>query len=145
VCDYCGCRRFPLLERLGEEHEVLWSLVGDLRRALSSPGDVEPAAGRLISALDDHLVLEDGRLRPVLMTDPLLSTTVPSWDAEHQRIAELCEPAADPHLRTAQLAELCDLLERHLHREEFDLFPAASQLLDEQAARGTTDDDSPGT
>jgi hypothetical protein len=126
VCNYCGCREFPLIGQLTAEHEVIATAAGRLRRAITH-GDGAPAAALddLLALLLPHTTTEEQGLFVELRAEDGLAEAVDKLCAEHDDIhgvlTSVDRTAAD---WPAVLAAL-DRLHRHIDNEEHGLFPAA--------------------
>lgn len=137
MCDYCGCRTQPSIAQLGEEHDRIESVAGHLRAA-HARGDRHGAAtiaSALLALLDPHIAREEGALFPELAVAGA-SHHVRRLEAEHEQLDLALRPIADGVASASEWAALpraIDELRRHIWTEEFDLFPAALQLLDPPA------------
>lgn len=126
MCDYCGCRSFPLIARLTAEHEAIANAAGRLRRAITRP-EADPLADldRLLALLGPHTSDEETGLFEELRAEGSLSEAVAALCAEHDDIhgalGTVDRGAPD---WPAVLAAL-DRLHRHIDNEEHGLFPAA--------------------
>lgn len=133
MCDYCACREHPLFERLGDDHAQLLAWAKRIETAVDA-GDLEKARagmGHLLAVLDPHLELEERSLLPALAADDVFTATVAGIAEDHHR-ARTSRPdvaMADPMWVAATRTFLAEL-RAHIHVEEYDVFPAASQLLD---------------
>ena len=135
MCDYCACRDHPLLERLGDDHTQLLAWGVRIEAALRGGDQAAARAGlqHLLAILDPHLELEELALLPALAGDDVFAATVVTIAADHHR-ARTGRPAqhpadpADPTWAATVRAFVSDL-RAHIHLEEYDVFPAASQLL----------------
>lgn len=133
MCDYCGCRSRPLFARLGVDHEHISGLAGDVRRALGE--DDRPAAAAALSALAEalrpHSELEERKLYPELAAEGISSDHLYT---EHGDVdAAISQALAGSDEAWAAIPPALDKLARHIHTEEYDLFPAAHQLLGDGA------------
>jgi len=126
MCNYCGCRDFPLIARLTEEHEAIAETAGRLRRAVThGQGDPLAALDELLGLLMPHTGTEETGLFVELRAEGSLTEAVDKLCAEHDDI----HGALTTVDRTAPdwpavLAAL-DRLHRHIDNEEHGLFPAA--------------------
>jgi hypothetical protein len=132
MCDYCSCRGHPLIERLGDDHARLLGWAARIETALQADDEMSAGAAmeRLLAVLDPHLELEDRTLVPALCSDDAFTATVTVIGTDHQR-ARVGRPVtgpADPGWPTEVRAFVADL-RAHIHLEEYDVFPAAAQLL----------------
>ena len=133
MCDYCDCRTRPLLAHLGADHERILTVVHGLRAA-SEPGDTGrrmALAAELVAVLEEHGRLEEAALYPELA---LAGVQTEAMEAEHGEVHAVLRTAAQaPDVDPAALETALRRLEGHIHREEYDLFPAAHQVLDDAA------------
>lgn len=131
MCNYCGCREFPTIAALTEEHSGIEETAGALRRAIRA-GDHEPAR-RLLAILNDqllpHVEREERGLFAELSSEATLRGTIDELCAEHVDLhAALRPPAGDDPDWGPVLAAL-DRLHEHIDKEEHGIFPAAVVLL----------------
>lgn len=130
MCNYCGCRAFPLIGQLTEEHETIANTAGRLRRAIVD-GDAHPTAAldELLALLVPHTTTEESGLFAELRAEGSLAEAVEKLCAEHDDIhgvlATVDRTAPD---WPAVLAAL-DRLHRHIDNEEHGLFPASVVAL----------------
>ncbi|MET7396262.1 hemerythrin domain-containing protein [Dactylosporangium sp. NPDC005572] len=126
MCNYCGCRDFPLIARLTDEHEAIADAAGRLRRAVSH-GTADPATALddLLALLGPHTATEETGLFAELRTEGSLTKAVDKLCAEHHDIHGVLGTVdrAAPDWPTV-LAAL-DRLHRHIDNEEHGLFPAS--------------------
>lgn len=126
MCNYCGCRSFPLIAQLTEEHERITNAAGRLRRAVTQPGaDPGAALDELLALLKPHTSTEETGLFAELRAEGSLAGAVAKLCAEHEDIHGVLGAVdrAAPDW-SAVLAAL-DRLHRHIDNEEHGLFPAA--------------------
>ena len=126
MCNYCGCREFPLIGRLSAEHEAIANAAGRLRTAASGGGDDPVAAlDALVALLMPHTATEEDGLFEELRAEGSLAEAVAKLCAEHADIHGVLGAVhrAAPDW-PAVLAAL-DRLHRHIDNEEHGLFPAA--------------------
>jgi len=130
MCNYCGCRDFPLIAQLTAEHEAIANAAGHLRRAITTgEGDPMAALDDLLALLMPHTGTEESGLFVELRTEGSLADAVAKLCAEHDDIHGVLgsvDPAAPDW--TAVLAGL-ERLHRHIDNEEHGLFPAAVVAL----------------
>lgn len=127
MCDYCGCRDFPLIAQLTDEHVAIAEAAGRLRRAVT--GGRESAApallDELLALLLPHTGTEESGLFAELREEGSLTDAVDKLCAEHEDIhgvlGAIDRAAPD---WPAVLAAL-ERLHRHIDNEEHGLFPAA--------------------
>ncbi|WP_433351083.1 hemerythrin domain-containing protein [Micromonospora sp. CA-111912] len=126
MCNYCGCREFPLVGRLSAEHEAIANAAGRLRVAVLAGGDdALPALDALVALLLPHTATEEDGLFAELRAEGSLAEAVAKLCAEHDDIHGVLGNVdrATPDW-PAVLAAL-DRLHRHIDNEEHGLFPAA--------------------
>ncbi|WP_406045631.1 hemerythrin domain-containing protein [Micromonospora sp. NBC_00898] len=126
MCNYCGCREFPLVGRLTAEHEAIANAAGRLRTAVRAGGaDALPALDTLVALLIPHTTVEEQGLFAELRAEGSLAEAVEQLCAEHDDIHGVLGGVdrAAPDW-PAVLAAL-DRLHRHIDNEEHGLFPAA--------------------
>ena len=126
VCNYCGCREFPLLGRLSAEHEEIANAAGRLRTAITQgQGDLLTLLDDLVDLLLPHTSTEETGLVTALRDEGSLAEAVEKLCAEHDDIhGVLGAIDRDAPDWPAVLAAL-DRLHRHIDNEEHGLFPAA--------------------
>ena len=126
MCNYCGCREFPLIGRLSAEHEQIANAGGRLRSAITKHDD-DPlsALDALLALLQPHTVTEETGLFVELRAEGSLADAVDKLCAEHDDIhgVLVAVDRAAPDWQPV-LAAL-DRLHRHMDNEEHGLFPAA--------------------
>ena len=127
MCNYCGCRDFPLIALLSEQHIAIEEHAGELRRAIIEHREAD--ASRLLEALvglvTPHTTTEERGLFAELRAEGSLAEAVERLCAEHNDIHGVLgtiDPAAPDW--PAVLAAL-QRLHRHIDNEEHGLFPAA--------------------
>lgn len=128
MCDYCDCRRIPEIAALGEEHERIEDLA-DLVMTATKNGDPDVKAhfARLVRLLTTHVAREESGLFIEARTAGLGAEYVEDLEDDHRRFEALMK---DPStLDAAAVEALFDELHRHIAIEEYDLFPAAAQML----------------
>lgn len=126
MCNYCGCRDFPLIGRFSAEHEVIANTAGRLRRAIThAEADPLAALDELLARLTPHTGAEERGLFAELRAEGSLADAVDKLCAEHDDIHGVLGAVdrAAPDW-PAVLAAL-DRLHRHIDNEEHGLFPAA--------------------
>lgn len=130
MCDYCDCRTRPLLAQLGGDHERIMAVAGRVRTAADAEDRMHTARG-LRTMLDAHSRREEAALYPELA---LAGVPTDALEAEHAEVdATLRSAAAGVAIEWTQVTEALERLDSHIHREEYDLFPAAHQVLDDAA------------
>jgi hypothetical protein len=125
MCNYCGCRDFPLIARLTAEHETIADAAGRLRDAISDGGDAPARLDDLLALLLPHTSTEETGLFTELRVEGSLTEAVDKLCAEHDDIHGVLGAVdrANPDW-PAVLAAL-ERLWRHIDNEEHGLFPAA--------------------
>ena len=133
MCEYCGCQALAPISELTREHDVVLSLVREVRVARDK-GDgprMAELASRIAAVLGPHTEVEERGLFPALAAD--FPDQIAILEAEHQQIAAvlgeaspgLPEDPAWPDRLTAALA----ILRAHIHKEQDGVFPAALASL----------------
>lgn len=133
MCDYCDCRTRPLLAQLGRDHERILDAAHRLRDAVAD-GDA-PGRRRLARELHDVLEVHGGAEEAALYPElALAGVPTAAMEAEHAEVHEvLASASAGDDVDVVRVTTALTALEGHIHREEYDLFPAAHQLLDAAA------------
>ena len=128
MCDYCDCRRIPEIAALGEEHEAIEDLADLVMKAVKDRvASTETLFEGLIGLLTTHVAREESGLFIEARAAGLGSEYVEDLEDDHRHFeALLQDPSA---LDAAAVEALFDELHRHIAVEEYDLFPAAAQLL----------------
>ncbi|MFI7282431.1 hemerythrin domain-containing protein [Micromonospora chersina] len=126
MCNYCGCREFPLIGRLSAEHEEIANAAGRLRAAIvQDRADLLTLLDDLVGLLLPHTGTEETGLFAELREEGSLGEAVERLCAEHDDIhGVLGAIDRDAPDWPAVLAAL-DRLHRHIDNEEHGLFPAA--------------------
>lgn len=133
MCSYCGCESEAVIAELMAEHETVGLLA---RRATSALAGGEQATAvdtcaEIAALFDAHGSKEEAGLFAELRAEGLATEVVRGLEADHRRIevglAVLA--AGDTSHLGGVLADLLD----HAEREDSDLFPAALQLLPDDA------------
>ncbi|MEQ4305277.1 hemerythrin domain-containing protein [Plantactinospora sp. B6F1] len=130
MCNYCGCREFPVIGRLTAEHEAIANAAGSLRTAITSGTD-DPLVrlDALLALLTPHTDTEEAGLFVELRAEGSLTEAVDKLCDEHDDIHGVLGAVdrAAPDW-PAVLAALTRL-HRHIDNEEHGLFPAAAIAL----------------
>jgi Hemerythrin HHE cation binding domain len=129
MCEYCGCQALVPIDELTREHDLVLSLISEVRPARAS-GDLPRMADlaqRIAAVLGPHTQVEEqGLFAPLASEFP---EQIALLEAEHRRIdAVLAEAAAGPPEDPAwpgRLAETLAELRGHIFREQDGVFPAA--------------------
>ncbi|MFD2768002.1 hemerythrin domain-containing protein [Micromonospora eburnea] len=126
MCNYCGCRDFPLIGRLSAEHEAIANAAGRLRAAI---GTGAPAAltalDELLALLMPHTTTEEDGLFAELRAEGSLAEAVTRLCAEHQDIHGVLGGVDRLAPDWPAVLAALDRLHRHIDNEEHGLFPAA--------------------
>jgi len=133
MCEYCGCQALVPIDELTREHDLVLSLISQVRPARAG-GDLPRMAGlaqRIAAVLGPHTQVEEQGLFPALADE--FPDQIAALEAEHRRIeAVLAEAAAGPPEDPAwpgRLAETLAELRGHIFREQDGVFPAALASL----------------
>ena len=133
MCSYCGCESEAVVAELMAEHETVGLLARRATTALAA-GDRSTAVGtcgEIAALFDAHGSKEEAGLFAELVAEGLATDVVRGLEADHRRIEiglALLAAGDTSHLGHV-LADLVD----HAEREDSDLFPAALQLLPNDA------------
>lgn len=130
MCDYCDCRRIPEIADLGAEHDRIEDLADEVLQSLKNGSSAaSELLGRLIDELSAHVAREERGLFVEARGAGLAPEYVDDLEDDHRRFASVL---SDPGALDAEGAEkLFDEIHRHIAVEEYDLFPAAAQVLTE--------------
>ncbi|MFE3320317.1 hemerythrin domain-containing protein [Nocardia sp. NPDC059195] len=114
------------------EHEAVYNLSGDIRRALER-GELTDAKRDLVQLqhqLVDHWAGEEQGFFAVMRDDPECVTYIEALEAEHREMTVVLATAdlADPEGREQVLASLATLWP-HIEKEEDGLFPMSLTTL----------------
>lgn len=134
MCEYCGCQALPAIDELTREHDLVVSLISDVRAARTRDDVAEIArlAREIAAILDPHTQVEEQGLFPPLADD--FPDHVAALRSEHRRVeAVLAEAAtgtpADPSW-PQRLTDTLYMLREHILKEQNGVFPAALANLD---------------
>lgn len=129
MCDYCGCRSEPEIAALSADHERMLTLTSGLRRAHAAGIPAPQLYAELTAMLGPHARREERGLYAALAAEVVDPEYVAMFEHDHDELDRLVTRAdADQHI-----LQITVLLERHILREESDLFPAAYQMVGSQA------------
>jgi mannose-6-phosphate isomerase-like protein (cupin superfamily) len=125
-------RRHPALVPLSHDHHHALVRARRLRRAAAGEGDLPAAVAAFVRGFARESVLhfreEEEELFPlVLRHAPAASGLLQELVGEHLRLHALAGRLAEGELDAA--AEAGELLERHVRREERELFPLAEERV----------------
>ncbi|MFF5208897.1 hemerythrin domain-containing protein [Streptosporangium sp. NPDC000396] len=131
MCNYCGCREFPLIGRLTEEHGAIEETAGALRRAINEGryGDAVLLLDELVAQLVPHTVTEENGLFAELRAEGSLAEAVDLLCAEHDDIHGVLSGIDRAGPDWTAVLEALHKLRRHIDSEEHGLFPAAVIML----------------
>ena len=83
----------------------------------------------LLRLLETHDRIEESGLYPEL---DRAGVPTAHMQAEHHAVDAVLHAAAEPEpIEPGEVMRALDVLEEHIHREEYDLFPAAHQMIDD--------------
>ncbi|MEH0970773.1 hemerythrin domain-containing protein [Micromonospora sp. CPCC 205546] len=126
MCNYCGCREFPLIGRLSAEHEAIANAAGRLRDAVRAGGADAPAAlDALLALLGPHTATEEEGLFVELREEGSLADAVEKLCAEHEDIHGVLGAVDRTTPDWPAVLAALERLHRHIDNEEHGLFPAA--------------------
>lgn len=130
MCNYCGCRDFPLVAQLTAEHEAIANTSGRLRRAITH-GEGDPIAGLddLLALLLPHTSTEETGLFAELRAEGSLTEAVDQLCAEHTDIHGALSAIDRSAPDWQAVLPVLTRLHRHIDNEEHGLFPAAVVAL----------------
>ena len=133
MCEYCGCQALAPIAELTGEHDLVLSLVCEVRvaREEGNVSRMAELASQIAAVLGPHTQVEEGGLFPALAAD--FPDQMAILEAEHQQIAAVLgeassgppEDPAWPDRLTVALA----LLRAHIHKEQDGVFPATLATL----------------
>lgn len=94
MCEYCGCQALAPIGELTREHDLVLSLVRDIRIAREKGDGPRTAelARRIAAVLGPHNQVEEGGLFPAFAADFPDQITI--LEAEHQQIAAVLGEAS---------------------------------------------------
>ena len=126
-------KRDPSLIPLSHDHHHGLLRVFEIRQALRDGGDAPLARQRAITRafytddLRPHFRAEEEVLVPVLREHAAVTEAeIERLLDDHRRLGELLD---DLDSGAAALSDLADLLERHIRREEREIFPAYQERV----------------
>ncbi|MBG0813602.1 hemerythrin domain-containing protein [Planomonospora sp. ID82291] len=131
MCNYCGCRDFPLIGRLSQEHWEIEETAGALRRAINESryGDAGTLLDELLAQLLPHTATEESGLFAELREEGSLAEEVDRLCAEHDDIHGVFGGIDRQDPDWAVVLEAIGKLHHHIDREEHGLFPASIIML----------------
>ncbi|MGC5053954.1 hemerythrin domain-containing protein [Micromonospora sp. DT48] len=126
MCDYCGCREFPLIGRLTTEHEAIANAAERLRTAITSGADdAVTRLDDLLALLTPHTDTEERDLFVELRAEGSLTEAVDRLCDEHDDIHGVLGAIDRTSPDWSGVLAALDRLRRHIDNEEHGLFPAA--------------------
>ncbi|HSK23984.1 MAG TPA: hemerythrin domain-containing protein [Egicoccus sp.] len=134
MCEHCSCRRQPSIAQFGADHDRIEVVARRLDQAHAC-GDrvsVRTITAELLALLVPHVTREEQGLFPELAASGGEQHTR-RMEREHDEFDAALVPVAAGVATDAQWEALPAVLEelrQHIWIEEFDVFPAALQLLD---------------
>ncbi|MEO3799794.1 hemerythrin domain-containing protein [Nonomuraea sp. B1E8] len=131
MCNYCGCREFPLIGQLTQEHEELGEGAGALRRMINAGryGEATMLLDTLLVQLGAHTSTEENGLFAELRDEGSLTEEVDRLCAEHDDIHGVLGTIDRKHPDWPAVIGALDKLRRHIDHEEHGLFPASVIIL----------------
>lgn len=126
MCNYCGCRDFPLISRLTIEHEEIANAAGRLRSAIERDhGDQMTELDTLLGLLTPHTAREEIGLFVEIRAEGSLTEAVDQLCDEHDDIHGVLESIDRTAPDWPAVLAALGRLHRHIDNEEHGLFPAA--------------------
>lgn len=126
MCNYCGCRDFPLIAELTAEHEAIGNAAGRLRTAITTGADDRLARlDALLALLMPHTSTEEAGLFVELRAEGTLTEAVDRLCDEHDDIHGVLDAVDRAAPDWPAVLAAVDRLHRHIDNEEHGLFPAA--------------------
>jgi hypothetical protein len=131
MCNHCGCRDFPLIGRLSEEHWQIGETAGALRRAIGEGryGEAASLLDELLAQLLPHTAVEENGLFAELRAEGSLTEAVDRLCAEHDEIHGVFGAIDRAAPDWPAVLEAIGKLHRHIDSEEHGLFPASVIML----------------
>lgn len=131
MCNYCGCREFPLIGRLSQEHWDIAECSGALRRAIGEDRHDRAMVllDELLARLIPHTTIEESGLFAELRADGALADEVRRLCAEHADIHGVLGTVDRAAPDWPAVLKALDRLHQHIDHEEHGLFPAAVIML----------------
>ncbi|TMR89736.1 hemerythrin domain-containing protein [Nonomuraea basaltis] len=131
MCNYCGCREFPVIGRLSQEHWDIRECAGALRRAIHEGRHdaAETLLDELLARLVPHTATEESELFAELRAEGSLADEVERLCAEHADIHGVLGTIDRATPDWPAVLKALDRLHQHIDHEEHGLFPAAVIML----------------
>ena len=129
MCDYCDCRSAKEIAELSADHEQLLELLGQLGRAVRADDEsvVPVVLAEVAAILLPHAAREERGVFHQLRVADIDGAYLDRFEDDHHRVHALLD--ADGSDWRGCAADLIELLEDHIFREETDLFPVARAVL----------------
>lgn len=131
MCNYCGCREFPLIGRLTEEHGEIGETAMALRRAIDGGeyGEAATLLDELLAQLLPHTATEESGLFAELRAEGSLAEEVDRLCAEHDDIHGVLGAIDRENPDWPAVLDALGRLRHHIDHEEHGLFPASVIML----------------
>ncbi len=133
MCEYCGCQAVATIEELTREHDLVLSLLAEMRvaRARADTARMAELARQVAAVLGPHTYVEEQGLFPALAAD--FPDHIAALRAEHRQVEGALGEAstgypADPAW-PARLVVALETLRQHIFKEQDGVFPAALATL----------------
>ncbi|TXK34356.1 hemerythrin domain-containing protein [Nonomuraea sp. C10] len=131
MCNYCGCRDFPLIGRLSAEHVEIGEVARTLRMAVdrAAYAEARDLLDDLLALLLPHTAEEERGLFAELREEGTLTGEVDRLCGEHAEIHGVLAAVdrADPDWD--RVLGAVKRLHEHIDKEEHGLFPASVIVL----------------
>ncbi len=133
MCEYCGCQALATIGELTREHDLVLSLLGEVRAAWAGADTARMAelARQIAAVLGPHTEVEEHGLFPALAAG--FPDHIAALRAEHRHVETVLGEAsagcpADPAWPARLVAALA-MLREHIFKEQDGVFPAALTTL----------------
>ncbi|MCC5036984.1 hemerythrin domain-containing protein [Streptomyces sp. WAC 00631] len=145
MCEYCGCQSLTSIDELTREHDLVVTMIAEVREARrdGDPRRMAATARRIAAVLGPHTEVEEHGLFPALAAD--FPDQIAALEDEHRRIEAVLAEAGDPDAGEGpdgpgapvpadpswpqRLEEALAVLRDHILKEQDGVFPAALALL----------------
>lgn len=121
------------MNRLWAEHSAIQRAADAVRAAIETDNPIEPALAMLIALIDQHGRYEESALFNELHDEGGVEEKLAELHREHRSLRRALGNAAAGRLEIPAVIAALDLLQQHIRREEYGLFPAAVLLLGNDA------------
>ena len=126
MCDHCGCRAFPAIAELTEEHEQILELAWEVAEATPHRAARTAVRAQLHSLLAAHVAIEEEVFYPLLVaTGDLPLDACAVLEAEHRDLGAALDGGGFDRRSFYALAA-------HIENEEMELFPAAMFAFEDE-------------